>query len=123
MSKIVRICCHQTCPKQGSGDVLQAFKAQAPSSVEVIASGCLGECGSGPMVLVLPENVWYAHVQAADVPQIVMQHLIGDRPVKRKLYRKHHPTNNKTIWLISIGLTVSLLGLLLGYLASLTTYI
>ena len=62
MSRTVLVCQHETCPRQGAAAVLKAFKSMAPSDVEVISVGCLGECGSGPMVVVLPEEIWYAPV-------------------------------------------------------------
>lgn len=55
--------------------------------VRVNHSGCLDQCGHGPMVVVYPENVWYAHVTPEDAEQIVRQHLIGDEPVERLRYR------------------------------------
>lgn len=123
MNRIVLICCHQTCPKQGSNLILEAFQKQAPVDVAVIQSGCFGECGSGPMVLVLPEEIWYSQVQVRDVATIVNQHLIGDRPVQHKLYRKFHPTNDGLIWFISCCTVGGLLALFLWFLASQTSYI
>jgi (2Fe-2S) ferredoxin len=34
-------------------------------------------------VLVYPEGVWYGQVRAEDVPEIIEEHLIGGRVVKR----------------------------------------
>lgn len=123
MARKLLICCHQTCPKQGAMEILEAFQTQAPKNIEVVASGCLGECGSGPMVLVLPEKIWYSQVQVRDVATIINQHLIGDRPVRHKLYRKFHQTNKGVIWLISCCTVVGLLALFLWSLASQTSYI
>jgi (2Fe-2S) ferredoxin len=36
----------------------------------------------GAAVLVYPDGVWYAQVGAADVPEIVEEHLIGGRVVR-----------------------------------------
>lgn len=66
------ICQHRTCRKQGSANVLDAFAAIAlPPEVEVIASGCLGQCGNGPMVLLLPSEILYRRVSPQDVAVIV----------------------------------------------------
>ena len=59
----VLVCQNRTCRKQGAAKVLAAFEKLSPSEVEVVASGCLGQCGSGPMVLVVPEEVWYCAVR------------------------------------------------------------
>lgn len=52
----------------------------------VLISGvrsCLGPCGSGPVVVVHPDNVWYGPVTEADVEEIFDSHLAGGRPVER----------------------------------------
>jgi (2Fe-2S) ferredoxin len=74
--RCVRICQNRTCRKQGSADVLAAFTQLSIPGVEIIASGCLGQCGNGPMVLVLPNAVWYSGVLPRDVPMIVEQCLL-----------------------------------------------
>jgi (2Fe-2S) ferredoxin len=62
--------------------------------VRVNHSGCMDQCGFGPMVVVYPEAVWYWGVKPADVEEIVTQHLIKGRPVERLRYR-NHPGKNK----------------------------
>ena len=58
------------CPTQGAEKVHAALKDAAKQAcgsvaVRVNKSGCLGQCGNGPMVCVYPENVWYAGVGSA----------------------------------------------------------
>jgi (2Fe-2S) ferredoxin len=55
--------------------------------VRVNQSGCLDQCGYGPMVVVYPDAVWYHGVQVDDVEEIVQEHLLGGRPVERLRYR------------------------------------
>ena len=88
-----------TCPSQGAEAVHAAMKDLAkrvcgPVAVRVNKSGCLGQCGHGPVVAVYPENVWYAGVRVEDVPEIVERHLVGGRPVDRLLFRGHHAGPN-----------------------------
>lgn len=88
-----------TCPTQGGEAVHAAMKALAkerlgPAAVRVNKSGCLGQCGHGPMVCVYPENVWYAGVRVEDVPALVEEHLVRGRPVERLLFRGHHAGPN-----------------------------
>ncbi|NJL99302.1 MAG: (2Fe-2S) ferredoxin domain-containing protein [Synechococcaceae cyanobacterium RM1_1_27] len=71
----VLICQNHACIRQGSRQVLAAFRAIAAvdlssSSFEIIASGCLGRCGSGPMVLLPPEQ-WYRRVDPAMAESIL----------------------------------------------------
>jgi (2Fe-2S) ferredoxin len=46
-------------------------------------SGCLEQCEHGPTVVVYPEGVWYGRVTAADVDEIIEQHIVGGLPVAR----------------------------------------
>ena len=62
--------------------------------VRVNHSGCLDQCGYGPMIVVYPESVWYWGVQIADVDEIVREHLRDGRPVERLRYR-NRPGKNK----------------------------
>ncbi|BAY13492.1 (2Fe-2S) ferredoxin domain-containing protein [Calothrix sp. NIES-2098] len=91
LPRCVRVCQNRTCKKQGAADVLAAFAALLVPDVMVTASGCLGQCGNGPMVLVLPEMVWYSGVQPNEVPLLVEQHLLGAQRVKQMLYYRFHP--------------------------------
>ncbi len=87
----VRICQNTTCSQSGAAAVLHTFRDLALPHVEVIASGCLGQCGNGPMVIVLPEQIWYGRVRSRDVPTIATQHLMGGDPVLPLLYTQMHP--------------------------------
>jgi (2Fe-2S) ferredoxin len=62
--------------------------------VRVNKSGCLDQCGHGPMVVVYPDGVWYWGVRPEDADEIVREHLLGGRPVARLVYR-NRPGKNK----------------------------
>lgn len=89
--KTVRVCQNRTCRKQGAAKVLAAFEALPVPGVSVTGSGCLGQCGNGPMVLVLPERVWYSGVRPNEVPLVVEQHLMSGERVTQMLYYRFHP--------------------------------
>ena len=76
------VCQNRTCRKQGSAKVLAAFQTFDIPNIAVEKSGCLGKCGSGPMLLVLPEEVWYSYVQPQNISVIMEQHLLSRLPVK-----------------------------------------
>lgn len=87
------------CPGQGAEEVHALMKELAktrcgPVKVRVNKSGCLGQCGHGPLVAVYPENVWYAGVRAVDVEEIVDRHLARGEVVERLLFRGHHAGPN-----------------------------
>ncbi|MBW4440645.1 MAG: (2Fe-2S) ferredoxin domain-containing protein [Plectolyngbya sp. WJT66-NPBG17] len=87
----VRICQHNSCRKQGAAKVLKAFQSLAPDDALIEPCRCLGQCGNGAMVLVLPDKIWYCRVLPEEVGAIVDRHLIQGQPIKAMLYRKFHP--------------------------------
>ena len=91
LEKTVIVCQNRTCLKDGSAQVLAALEAYDLPEVTVLASGCLGQCGSGPMVLVMPEQIWYSRVRSSEVPILVQEHLTGNKPVQAMMYPKFHP--------------------------------
>ena len=46
-------------------------------------AGCMDTCELGPSVVVYPEGVFYGKVQLTDVPEIIQEHLVNNRPVER----------------------------------------
>lgn len=89
-AKSVLVCQNRTCRKQGASKVLAAFQAHSTPGVEVVGSGCLGQCGMGPMVKVIPDEIWYCRVHPSEVPAVVERHLRDGKPVVAMLYRKFH---------------------------------
>ncbi len=65
------------------------------NTIRVNHSGCLDQCGHGPMIAVYPEDVWYCHVSEEDADEIFREHLVGGRPVERLIYRPLKPGANK----------------------------
>jgi (2Fe-2S) ferredoxin len=43
----------------------------------------VGFCAIGAAVLVYPDGIWYAQVRAADVPEIIEQHILNGKAVER----------------------------------------
>lgn len=94
--KTVLVCQNRTCKASGSAKVLQAFQNCSLTDSEIVGSGCLGQCGNGPMVLILPEEIWYSRVTANEVKTLVEQHLDRGQPVKSMLYpTKHSPKKHR----------------------------
>jgi NADH:ubiquinone oxidoreductase subunit E len=67
----ISICQNRTCKQQGAAAVLAAFHAMDSLDITVEGCGCLGNCGNGPMVLVLPARIWYYRVRPQDVSTIL----------------------------------------------------
>ena len=76
------------CARKGGEEIRDAFKRLLHDKgrkgrIRANAAGCLDQCARGATVVVYPEQVWYGGVTAADVAEIVEQHLIGGVPVER----------------------------------------
>lgn len=55
--------------------------------VQVIMTGCFGFCEKGPIVKVSPDNTFYTQVKPEDASEIVAEHVVKGRQVKRLLYK------------------------------------
>jgi (2Fe-2S) ferredoxin len=89
----------KTCPRDGSEAVhaeLKALvkKAGLKGTVRVNHAGCMNQCGHGPMVVVYPDDVWYARVDVSGARRIVEEHLVRGRPV-REYFHIAPPGDNK----------------------------
>src|SRR2546426_10249160 len=71
-----------------------ARAAGKQTDVRINKSGCFNQCGHGPMIVVYPENVWYAGVKESDLEEIVTSHIVGGRPVERLRDRKSTRLNS-----------------------------
>jgi nitrite reductase/ring-hydroxylating ferredoxin subunit/(2Fe-2S) ferredoxin len=91
----------ETCPTQGDTErfvkVLRDGVRAANRQVEVRVNkaGCFSQCGHGPMIVVYPDDVWYAGVQESDLKEILDSHIVGGRPVERLRYAPGVPGANK----------------------------
>jgi nitrite reductase/ring-hydroxylating ferredoxin subunit/(2Fe-2S) ferredoxin len=97
----------ETCPTQGDTErfvkVLRdgVRAANRQTEVRINKAGCFSQCGHGPMIVVYPDDVWYAGVQESDLKEILDSHIIGGRPVERLRYAPGVPGANK----IDVGAT------------------
>lgn len=87
----VLVCGGTGCAQQGSMDIANLFKIELKKSrieneVEIIRTGCLGLCDLGPIVIIYPEGTFYSKVSTKDVQEIVEEHLVNGRIVKRLAY-------------------------------------
>jgi (2Fe-2S) ferredoxin len=78
--KLVLVCTNlrengeECCGAKGSADLHAALKAavkSVASDIRVSKTGCLGNCASGPTVVIQPDDVWLGGVTEADIPELV----------------------------------------------------
>jgi NADH:ubiquinone oxidoreductase subunit F (NADH-binding)/(2Fe-2S) ferredoxin len=60
--------------------------------VSVIETGTLGIIGKGVVMVVYPEGVFYGNVKIEDIPELVEEHFIKGRPLKRLIIETVTPT-------------------------------
>lgn len=75
----IHVCGGGGCLSANADNLLSAFREQCrqrglESKVRVVSTGCMGLCGSGPLVRVVPHNVTYSGVSPVDVEGIVEDH-------------------------------------------------
>ncbi|XP_008805773.1 small glutamine-rich tetratricopeptide repeat-containing protein 2 [Phoenix dactylifera] len=61
----IRVCVNRSCGRQGSREILAVLSALAPTGVAVTSCGCLGRCGAGPNLAVLPAGSLVGHCGTA----------------------------------------------------------
>jgi (2Fe-2S) ferredoxin len=76
------------CKHKGGDEVRDRLKAELATRglskiIRANNAGCLDQCEHGVAMVVYPEQVWYGHVTAEDIPEIVDKHLIGGEAVTR----------------------------------------
>jgi len=57
--------------------------AKGKGTVRVNSAGCMDRCSEGPVVVVYPEAVLYTYVDQEDIDEIIEEHLVHGRIVKR----------------------------------------
>ena len=87
----VLVCGGTGCTSSGSVKIIEEFERELAATglteeVKVVKTGCFGLCALGPVVIVYPEGSFYSRVKAEDVKEIVDEHLLQGRIVKRLLY-------------------------------------
>ncbi len=82
--------CHGTgCTSSKSPEILKRFrkllKEKNIDNVRVIQTGCFGLCAKGPIVIIRPEDTFYAMVKPEDCEEIIEKHIQNGEIVERLL--------------------------------------
>ena len=87
--KHILVCQGTGCTSSKSPEILEAFqkilKEKQISNVRVIKTGCFGLCAKGPIVIIRPEDTFYASVKPEDCEEIIQTHIVEGKKVERLL--------------------------------------
>ena len=87
----VLVCSGAACVSSHSAKVREALSHEIAErdlaeEVRIVETGCMGPCEFGPVLLVYPDGTFYIHVKPEDAAEIVEEHFLKGRPVKRLLW-------------------------------------
>ena len=94
----VFVCLGKRCVARGAEELLETVKEKIKAAglkpeVKTSRTGCMNVCKEtseegefSATMVVYPDGVWYRNVTAADVDEIVEEHIKNGRTVKRLLH-------------------------------------
>lgn len=87
--KHILVCQGTGCTSSKSPEILENFKKiikeKNIQNVRVIKTGCFGLCAKGPIVIIRPEDTFYAMVKPEDCEEIIETHILNGEKVERLL--------------------------------------
>ena len=87
--KHILVCQGTGCTSSKSPEILENFrrilKEKSIENVIVIKTGCFGLCAKGPIVIIRPEDTFYAMVTPEDCEEIIQTHIVEGKRVERLL--------------------------------------
>jgi len=86
------VCLGAGCISSGSEAIRDALldeleRRNLSGEVRVVGTGCIGCCGSGPVVLVQPDGVLYQGLKPVDAGELIEGHILNGVFVERLLYK------------------------------------
>jgi NADH-quinone oxidoreductase subunit F len=90
----ILVCCGTGCKAIGSLNLLASMKAAVEKAgadirvmPEVKRTGCHGFCSRGPLLTILPQNLFYQRVKPEDAEEIVQKTILGGEIIPRFLFK------------------------------------
>lgn len=87
--KHILVCNGTGCTSSKSPQILENFRKilqdKNIDNVRVIKTGCFGLCAKGPIVIIRPEDTFYAMVTPEDCEEIIEKHIVNGEKVERLL--------------------------------------
>lgn len=87
----ILVCGGTGCQASGSIEVVETFKSEIrklglQNKVKVIVTGCFGFCEKGPIVKVVPYDIFYIEVNVEKAKLIINEHIVKGNIVEECLY-------------------------------------
>ncbi len=87
----VLICSGAACLSSHSAAVRDAISQEIKAhglsdEVRIVETGCMGPCELGPVMLIYPDGAFYIRVKPEDAREIVEEHFLKGRPVRRLMW-------------------------------------
>lgn len=88
----ILICGGTGCHASGSIDVVEMFNKEAErlnikDEVNIEITGCFGFCEKGPIVKVMPENIFYIEVTPEKAKRIMEEHIVQGKVVEECVFK------------------------------------
>ena len=87
--KHILVCRGTGCTSSKSPEIIENFKKiieeKNIQNVRVIQTGCFGLCAKGPIVIIRPEDTFYANCKPEDCEEIINSHILEGKIVERLL--------------------------------------
>ena len=87
--KHILVCRGTGCTSSKSPKIIENFRKiieeKQIENVRVIQTGCFGLCAKGPIVIIRPEDTFYAMVKPEDCEEIIQTHIVEGKIVERLL--------------------------------------
>jgi NADP-reducing hydrogenase subunit HndC len=89
----ILVCGGTGCESSKSDQIFKNLIAECEAqglkdTVQVVKTGCFGFCEQGPIVKILPEDSFYVRVSPEDAKELISEHIVKGREVKRLLYNR-----------------------------------
>ena len=104
----VLLCAGTGCISGGSNELRDEFnhvlrELGIKDEVSVVQSGCFGLCEKGPVVVIYPDETFYAHVKVSDVRRICEEHIYKGIPVHELEFHDENTKNKVNVSLKDLG--------------------
>jgi len=90
-TKDLMVCCGTGCVAGGAFKLKDALDKEVADKglgdqVRVVATGCNGFCGQGPLAVVMPDETFYGWLKPGDASTLIEEHIVKGTPIKKFMF-------------------------------------